>query len=250
MISIVMSYYNRLKQFDYTLKTISQSQYRDFEIVLIDDYSDPDHDPRILLEKYPDLDIKITQMQDVNSHRWYSNPCVPYNVGFRLSRGDTVIIQNPECCHIGDVIGHCADNINDEVYLSYHCWSCTKDQVKLLHNDEPISYEVAPKAMWYNHEIHRPASYHFCTALSRKNLQKLNGFDERFAIGFSYDDNEFIQRVRNLALKIQFVADPHVIHQPHPKFLTHGSAMTNNESLFYSLKDTGLITAPNKELIP
>lgn len=245
-----MSYYNRLRQFDFTLNTISKSQYRDYEIVVVDDFSDADHDPQSLVKKYPQLPIRIVRMSDQVQHRWYSNPCIPYNVGFRHSQGDVVIIQNPECCHIGDVLTHCANHINDQVYLSYHCWSCTKDDMNKLHNNEPLDYIPKPKALWYNHSQHRPESYHFCTGITRTNLKKINGFDERFATGFSYDDNEFVQRIRNLKLDIQFVDDPHVVHQPHPKFLTMGSAVTDNRQLFYDLKNTGLITAPNKEPIP
>lgn len=246
-----MSYYNRLRQFDFTLNTISKSRYTGpYEIIVVDDFSDSDHNPQLLLEKYSSLPIQIFKMQDIVQHRWYSNPCIPYNVAFRKSQGQIVIIQNPECCHIGDVLSHCSEHITDQNYLSYHCWSCTKDDLIKLHNDQALDYVPKPKALWYNHREHRPESYHFCTAITRHNLKKLNGFDERFATGFSYDDNEFVQRVRNLNLNIEFVDDPHVIHQPHPKFLTLGSAATDNRQLFYDLKNTGLITAPNKELIP
>lgn len=250
MISIVMSYYNRLDQFRFTLETMCKSQARDFEIVCVDDFSDSDHDPRLCAKEFPQLNLKIVRMWDINPNRWYINPCVPYNHAFRHSVGDVIIIQNPECCHIGDVISHTATNINDQVYLSYHCWSATKDQLPDLRSHQPISYEPRPKGMWYNHEIHRAESYHFCTAITRKNLQTLNGFDERFAHGLDYDDNEFIWRVKNLGLNIQYVADPHVVHQPHPKFFTQANATVNNEQLYWSLRSSDLVSAPNKELIP
>jgi hypothetical protein len=244
-----MSYYNRLTQFDFTLQTLAKSQCQDFEIICVDDYSDSDHDPRILQDRYPQLNLKIIRMWDLSPHRWYINPCVPYNVAFRHSQGQTIIIQNPECCHIGDVISHCAAHINDQTYLSYHCWSATKDQLEYLRNYQPISYEPRPKGMWYNHAVHRAESFHFCTALTRKNLITLNGFDERFANGLDYDDNEFVWRVRNLGLNITYIADPHVVHQPHPKFLIHANATTDNKQLFWDLRQQNLVTAPNKEKI-
>jgi len=249
MISIVMSYFNRLTQFDFTLQTISKSIYKNFEIICVDDHSDPEHDPMILLDRYPQLNLKIIKMSDVLSHRWYSNPCVPYNEAFRHCQGDTVIIQNPECCHIGDVIAHCAQHISEDRYLSYHCWSATKDQLHDLRNFRSISYEPKPKAMWYNHEIYRPESFHFCTAILRTNLVKLNGFDERFAHGLGYDDNEFVQRVKNLGLKITYVSDPHVVHQPHPKFLTLNKSTVDNRSLFAELQGQNIISAPNKNIL-
>jgi|688.fasta_scaffold563346_2 GT2 family glycosyltransferase len=249
MISMVMSYYNRLRQFDFTLSTIAQSAYKNYEIVIVDDFSDQDHDPSILQKKYSQINIRIIRMKDVYDHKWYINPCIPYNVGFRASQGSAIIIQNPECCHVGDVLSHCAANVTDQVYLSYHCWSCTKDDLKLLHDNQPLDYQYKPKATWYNHQIHRPESFHFCTALTRQNLKMLNGFDERFAQGFSYDDTEFIQRVKNLGLKIDFVANPHVVHQPHPKSLKFNDAKIDNKALYFSLKETGLVSAPNQEII-
>ena len=76
MISIVMSYLNRLTQLDFTLQTISKSTYKDFEIICVDDHSDSDHDPTVLINRYPQLNFKVIKMSDVLSHRWYSNPCV------------------------------------------------------------------------------------------------------------------------------------------------------------------------------
>jgi hypothetical protein len=100
MISMVMSYYNRLRQFDFTLSTIAQSAYKNYEIVIVDDFSDQDHDPSILQKKYSQINIRIIRMKDVYDHKWYINPCIPYNVGFRASQGSAIIIQNPECCHV------------------------------------------------------------------------------------------------------------------------------------------------------
>lgn len=249
MISIVMSYFNRLKQLDFTLETMTKSSYDDFEIICVDDHSDSDHDPSTLISKYPQLNFKVIRMCDLISHRWYINPCVPYNWGFRHSRGSVIIIQNPECCHIGDVISHCASHISDDQYLSYHCWSATKDQLGDLRDHKPISYEPRPKGTWYNHEIHRPESFHFCTAITRKNLRALNGFDERFAFGIDYDDTEFVRRVKNLGLKITFVSDPMVVHQPHPKSLSHANATTNNHLLYWTLDDQITTHAPNENQI-
>ena len=68
---------------------------------------------------------------------------------------------------------------------------------------------------WYNHSRFRPVHFHFCSAMTRSNMAKLNGFDERYAHGIGYDDDELIARVRILGLKLTITDDVSVIHQYH-----------------------------------
>ncbi len=79
-------------------------------------------------------------------------------------------------------------------------------------------YNYAPiadgEAGWYNHSKYRPNAYHFCTAITKKNMNKLGGFDERFALGIAYDDDELIERVKSI-VEIKFVDDTIVLHQNH-----------------------------------
>ena len=55
MISIVMAYVNRKPLLDFTLKTLTQSVHRDFEVIIVDDFSDVNQDPTVFVELYPIL---------------------------------------------------------------------------------------------------------------------------------------------------------------------------------------------------
>ena len=55
---------------------------------------------------------------------------------------------------------------------------------------------------WYNHSIHSPRHLHFTTAISKKALKELRGFDERYEFGMDYDDNEFIFRIKFTKIKL------------------------------------------------
>jgi GT2 family glycosyltransferase len=95
-------------------------------------------------------------------------------------------------------------------------------------------------------------AFHFASAITRKNLIELNGFDERYALGFNYDDTEFLQRIKNKNLKIDFVADPYVIHQYHGKMFNNPSnpkATVNTKELFEDLIKTPFVRANNKDPI-
>lgn len=215
-----MSYYNRLSLLDHTLKTINQSQHKNYEVIIVDDFSSESENPEQLKTKYPCMNLRVIQMKYMCASKTYINPCIPYNIGFGESRGDKIIIQNPECCHVGDVISYTENNLTNNVYLSFHCYACTENYLTKVHKGEAIPFvnnsRVTDGGCWYNHKVYRPASFHFTTAITRTRLRELNGFDERFAAGAGVDDNEFVSRVKKI-LPIKFIQQPYTIHQFHPK---------------------------------
>lgn len=247
-----MAYYNRLSLLRYTLKTFLQSKETDYEIIIVDDFSDPEHDPIHLVYEFPMLPIKVFKLSARYEKAEWCNPCVPYNIGFRYSLGDKIIIQNPECCHVGDVISYVNENLTDSDYLSFHCYACTEADLPILHSGRQIEMPNIKDEWfwsgWYNHKEYRPAAFHFASAITRNNLKKLNGFDEKFAHGIGYDDNEFIIRVNRLGLQTKFVEEPMVIHQFHAKIHSFTPDKANNEIFYKETKSNkALIRAENKE---
>lgn len=251
MISIVMAYYNRREQLNYTLKTISQSQVKDVEIVIVNDFSNNENDLSDLPDCWPELNFNIINMRDHYKTKSYCNPCVPYNVGFRASKGDRIIIQNPECCHIGDVLDYVNRNLVDGTYLSFHTYACTKQDARILHHTGECPMFSHKKARWYNHETERPVAFHFCNAITRNDLKKVNGFDERFAHGFNWDDAELLFRIKKIC-QVKFVSDPWAVHQYHAKSYGHPdnpAPSYNNKALYLSITLDDDVRAHNQESI-
>jgi GT2 family glycosyltransferase len=251
MISIVMSYYNRLSQLRYTLQTVSQSQIKDTEIIIVDDFSTPEESPDCLIKEFADLDIQVIHMRDQVAKKNYCNPCVPYNVGLRASRGEKIVIQNPECCHMGDVLSYVDQNLSVGTYLTFHCWSCVKHETRVLQQTNHLDLIPTKKSRWYNHEIERPVAFHFCNAITRHDLKKVNGFDERYARGHNWDDAELLYRIKKIC-EVKFVADPYVIHQYHHKSYGHPDNIQpdqDNKHLYFSITENGATFAPNNESI-
>lgn len=230
MISIVTSYYNRKKLFEETLKSIQKSRVKDIEFIVVDDGSDPGQRLESLQSRYPFLKIIRLERAD----KWYINPCVPFNIGIREAKGDKIVLQNPECLHVHDVLACVEDELTDENYISMSCYAVSPEQNKLVpsHNahgtlDQFIRtlpqqiYRGGDLPGWYNHSTIRPTHFHFCAAISRNNMAKLNGFDERFSNGIGYDDDEIVARIKMLGLKMIIKDDVSVIHQHHPTLWAH-----------------------------
>ncbi|WP_241331177.1 glycosyltransferase family 2 protein [Chryseobacterium arthrosphaerae] len=226
-ISIVTAYYNRKKLFENTLSSIvsqSPDPSMELEVIAVDDGSDEEERLEDLTEQYPFL--KVIRLEKAD--KWYFNSCIPFNIGFREAKGDIVILQNPECLHYGDVLEYTQKHINDSNYISFSCFSLGIESTDNLHTllespeklqklmaDNNVGYIGDGLDCWYNHSVINPKGYHFCAAITKKNLYDLGGFDERFARGIAFDDNEFLHRVKLKGLQIEIIDQPIVLHQNH-----------------------------------
>lgn len=228
-ISIVMAYYNRKSQLLITLKSISMTSYNAalIEVIIVDDGSDEEYALDDIVNNYL-FYIKVIKINKAT--KMHKCPCIPYNVGFGHCSGDIIIIQNPECMHIGDIISYTANNLTDKNYLTFSCFTTnsheTNDEINILadnknsfvENIKNIITRDSGKYMidwmgWLNHEKHNPCMLHFCSAITKNNLHKINGFDESYSMGHWYDDDEFLNRIK-------LICEAEIVPEIHP-FVVH-----------------------------
>lgn len=211
-ISIVMSYYNRKAQLITTLKTIKESKHPNYEIIIVDDGSDENHRIEDLKNEYQ---FQLIRVEKQNKN--YCNPCVPFNMAIKYATGDILLIQNPECCHIGDVLVHVQNNLNEKDYITYSCLALPSqvynDKLSEILFDKTVPFWSRDKHLaisekiiqptiknitnytWYNHPIHNPSKLHFMSAIYRSKILEIGGFDEDYKDGTYYDDNDFLRDI-------------------------------------------------------
>ena len=64
-ISVVMTYYKRIRELKNTLRSFRESAHNDFEVVIVDDATgDGEHDSRLISSEFCDLDIKLIRIDN------------------------------------------------------------------------------------------------------------------------------------------------------------------------------------------
>jgi hypothetical protein len=222
-------------------KNISDFEFTMFkdEFLIVDDIN----------ELYPTLDIKLLEIKEKD--KWWVNPCVPFNMGFKKSSGDVIIIQNPECLHMGEIIKTVEEQIQENRYLVFGCYSLIQEDtdkvntivfddnyIENIKNIIRIEGRTAINSItggWYQNSKYRNNLLHFCTAITKKNLDELGGFDERFAYGVGKDDREFVVRINRKRMEIKVIDKPFVIHQRHKPFNYANKKMTKDNNEIFNI---------------
>lgn len=216
--SIIMPYYKRLDHLHNTLISfIHHYENRDdYEVVIAEDAKNAnymnEHEDLVLLVKEFSEKIKIKHF--ITETKAY-NPAPFYNEAVRVAKGSFLIITNPECFHKSNILNgldHSFEKDND-IYVVCACQSVNANlNIKKF---EDLKYTFH---MWYQHSQHRNVMYHFCTAMSKENYEKLGGFDEEFGQGISCEDIDFIERIKKSSMKIVVRDDLLVYHINHVVF--------------------------------
>jgi len=229
-ISIVMAYFNRKPQLAFTLATIGKSALKDrIEVIIVDDGSDNEHVLGCEDLAYP---FAIQVHRIAPEHKTWINPVIPYNLGISKAKGEWIILQNPEVCHVGDVCAYVA-SADPDLYHVLRVWAL--DEKVPVEAYRPIIMEENPYpkvnrltrrswnggwgGQWYSTPRKPYRAYHFCSALHSSVMAKIGGFNPVMASGVWYDDDELLARIRKVVTRVHFVDGPIMaIHQWHPLF--------------------------------
>ena len=211
-VSIVMTYLDRKTQIMRTLEAFEKmyaGKYH-FEVVIVDDNSIEEEKLHEVIKQFsfPIRLIVVSATEKGNR----INPCIAYNIGFANANGEIIIIQNAECYHVGNLLEHAIENLGEEDYFAYSCFTANSieignelmdldfPKIKMLLQDSAFLEKnyALENINWYNHDTEegRQTFYHFCSAIHKKKLDIIGGFDPRFADGYCFDDDAFVLAIR------------------------------------------------------
>ena len=241
-ISVIMTSSNRSKQVYYTLFTFLHSTFKDIHIVLVDD---SDRDPVLveILKKYP---FAIDFVQINRATKFWINPCVNYNIAFQYRKGNKIILQNSEVCHVGDVLSYVNTTVNDNQYLVFDVKACagyaSNDILYELH--DPLTTDIYTAGLfsqWYQHARTGNRQLHFLVAFTASTFEKFKGFSLDYAFSADFDDDDLLLLVKSKGIQVQSieheVANIGGIHLYHTLAGIAWANRTSNESLFHKKKE-------------
>lgn len=228
-ISIVMTTSNRTEQTYFTLNTISKSKHKNVQIIIIEDSNEDKLNVETLKQFGLHIDLIIIK------NKFWFNPCVNYNMGFKFIKGGKIIIQNGEVCHIGDIVNYINNNLVDNSYFIFDVISIANmENNKILYQIDNITAnnknEIGKLSNgWLQHHIFSNRKLHFLTAMTTKTFEHIKHFDFDYSVGCAYDDDDFIFKIETVPLNIVIVPETigiFGIHQWHKR--TEVSDMSNS----------------------
>lgn len=219
--SIVMPYLKRDGWLFNTLVSYNHhyKNRNDYEVIIVEDIKNIENNEEhnklkevlkfftINADKY--IDIKLIKSNFVDNH----NPAPLFNLGVKNASGKYIVITNPEGFHKDNILAG-FDSIFDEKPECYVVCGCLNIHRFKLFTELFEDFRYEPLA-WYQHSKYRNAMFHFCSCLSKENYKKIGGFDERFAKGFAYDDDDLRETIKENNIQFVIRDDLLTFHQAH-----------------------------------
>jgi len=202
MISLIYPIKNRLNLFTVTIASILKYaiNLRDkFEIIVIDSGSQDAIEPFCEVLRHF-LDISYVEYAYPGLPGRH-NPAYALNLGARLAKYKSIVFSSPEILHQTDVIQQLLPLVGKNV-------TCHVDN---LNEDGSFHMElVSPKF-----RAHDPGMY-FIGMFNKDDFWKIDGIDEQFMRGETWEDSDLGERFLRAGLKHEFhneIVGKHQFHQ-------------------------------------
>jgi len=207
---------------------------KDYEVIVMEDRKNIEEKTEHLLLKNTikifSPFIKINHIE--TDFKPSCAPCRMFNLGARKAMGNFLVLTNPECLHLTNVLEgfDLALKENPNLYVIAAVLNAAYNGI--VDKFEDFRYKMIG---WYQHSKHRNRRLHFCSVLSRGLYNRIGGFDEGYANGFGREDVDFLRNL--IANKIAVVTRDDVIavHMEHPP-IPDMKRLWNINKVYYAKK--------------
>lgn len=228
--TILITTRNRAKQLRHGLESIRARDYKDTEILVVDDAS-IDETPEIL-RSYNSF-VRVERIERKGGYR--RNPGRVLNLGHFLVRSDVVIEQGGEMCHLTDCVSPLLDHCRPGIVALARVYGGDPNQMALLSKDIEIGQHKFPQdaeieikntrgddlvAPRLEHEIQlycgveRPVPFLFLGAIHKRDFDSVGGYDEN---RLNRADEDLANRLLAKGVKFRFVGKAVAFHLKHGK---------------------------------
>lgn len=166
----------------------------DYEVIVIEDDKNISEE----VEHNALLDIINSFSPQINIRHIEANfkdsfaPCRLFNMGAKAAIGDFLVLTNPECFHLTNVLEGFDQELSKDpnIYVIAACINVSYNGI--INKFEDFKYKII---CWYQHSKHRNRKLHFCSVISKRLYNKIGGFDEGYASGFGREDVDFFATI-------------------------------------------------------
>jgi hypothetical protein len=263
--SVILPHFERPKLLHKTLLAYNQIKRDDFEVIVVDDFSQAWRLPEI--PESLDFPIKLIRLLGEKDG---TNPSLPLQIGAWHAEGEFYVLSSPEVTPLHDFFQKVdqPSGLSCGKYFLLNVFAITGElfnsipgraiQTILQDLDSTQSKELRLQlevrlgeglglkgfawaneyGSWYQHPIHKPSDLHFLSVICAKDFWKLGGFDTRFRSGGGFEDLEFRDRCR-ATLRLIRLDELSAIHFDHEEVTSRKDlriSLNSNELLYRSTK--------------
>ncbi|MHA1360644.1 MAG: glycosyltransferase family 2 protein [Candidatus Helarchaeota archaeon] len=206
----------------------------DYEIIVMEDRKnieeENEHEFLVNTIKNFSPSLKIKHLETTFKPSYA--PCRMFNVGAKEASGKFLILTNPECLHLTNILGGFDLVLSKNPNLYVIAAVLNADYNGNINKFEDFRYQMIN---WYQHSKYRNRRLHFCSVLSKETYNRVGGFDEGYASGFGREDVDFLRTL--IVNKVKVITKDNIIaiHMKHPPIPDMKRLWTVNK-IYYAKK--------------
>jgi len=257
-LTIITTTYDREWYLDKGLYSVFAQEYKPFEVLVIDDGSFVFGGTKRVIKKWQE---KHSNLRYIYNHNpGYKNCCLAQNIGIKESRGDVILMTNPEILHVGNSFGQHMEwhEKQDKIYVSggtvYFLYNDAVGKLdwEQLRNPELITKLPEARDWPEGHQpvpedilINRNVCAAFSASIRKEHLVAVGGFDERFQSCWGYDDFDLQDRLQMSG--VDLISEPNIvsIHLRHGATGDH--IPVNSNEILYKDKRKPMVANQGKK---